>query len=125
MSTGERQGEGKISDAIRDVLARRVPALKLYRNSVGLFKARGFRVWAGLPKGSADLIGVLRLEGLADRRILGRFVALEVKRPGEKAESHQAAWLEEVRSFGGFAAVVCSPQEALAAIERAKAGGAE
>lgn len=73
MSRPVRQHEGALSDAIREALGYE-PRLVVWRNSIGLFHAHGGgRVWAGLPRGSADLVGVVD----------GRFVALEVKRPGE------------------------------------------
>jgi hypothetical protein len=56
---------------------------------------------------------------------LGRLIALEVKRPGEKPRPEQVRFLELVRRFGGFAAVVTSPEDALAAIERARGGVSE
>jgi hypothetical protein len=109
VSRARRQGEGGLSDAIREALAYE-PGLMLCRNSTGLFRARGCVVRAGLGNGSADLIGVLN----------GRFVALEVKRPGEKPEPHQVAWLDAITRHGGFACVVHSVDEARAAIARAR-----
>lgn len=57
----------------------------------------------GLCPGSADLIGIYD----------GRFVAMEVKLPGEKPRPDQVAFLEHVRSKGGIAGVVTSVQDAL------------
>jgi hypothetical protein len=45
-----------------------------------------------------------------------------VKVPGRKAKPHQETWLCLVRSLGGFAAVVTSVDEALAAVQRARLG---
>jgi len=46
----------------------------------------------------------------------GRFGALEVKRPGQTATVLQRHRLEEIARAGGIAAVVHSPEEALAAL---------
>jgi hypothetical protein len=61
----------------------------------------------GLCPGSADLIGITSADGT------GRFVALEVKLPGEKPRADQAKFLEHVRSMGGIAGVVTSVEDAL------------
>jgi len=125
-----RQGEGALSDAIREALAYERDLL-LMRNSQAAMR-KGSRVYkGGLGNGSADLVGVLTMRvHLVDEplehggivRWRGLFVALEVKRPGEAAEPHQEAWLQSVRTRGGFAAVVHSVEEARAAIARARAG---
>jgi hypothetical protein len=90
----------------------------------------------GLCVGSSDLIGVLRIDrariisgpsthvALLNQSI-GRFVALECKRPGEQLTEEQERFLALVRCLGGFACVVTSPEEALAAIERARQGQSE
>lgn len=88
--------------------------LVIWRNATGVYRGYGGRVRAGLPKGSADLVGIL-----APR---GRFVALEVKRPGEEPEPHQIEWLDDVRARGGFACVVHSMAEARDAITAARRG---
>ena len=69
-------------------------------------------VRAGLPEGSADLIGC----------VAGRFLALEVKRPGQKQRPAQVQWMGQVRHVRGFYAVVTSVAEALAAVERCRRG---
>ncbi len=46
----------------------------------------------------------------------GRFAALEVKAPGRAATALQRHRLAEVERAGGIAAVVHSPEEALAAV---------
>jgi hypothetical protein len=121
--------ERKEGDISRDIMAalEHAPGLLLWRNSIGTFRAHGFHVRAGLPKGSADLVGILQLDGIPAVPFgsIGRFVALEVKKPGEKADPHQVTWLESVRVFGGFAAVVHGVEEARAAIARARAGALE
>lgn len=105
------------------------PDLVLWRNAIAKTStwdpATGREKWvhAGLPVGSADLIGVLTIE-LAGLKI-GRFFALEVKRPGERARPEQIAWCALVRRMGGFACTVDSVEAARAALLRARAGGCE
>jgi hypothetical protein len=55
----------------------------------------------------------------------GRLLALEVKRPGEYPTEDQRRWLAFVRSMGGFACVVRSVGEAIAAVQRARDGASE
>jgi hypothetical protein len=57
--------------------------------------------------GTPDLLACIR----------GRFVALEVKMPGEAPTELQTYTLERIRAAGGFAATVSSPQQAVALIE--------
>lgn len=87
----------------------------------------------GMIQGAADLIGILRLRSASLRPAaglseVGRFFALEVKRPSApgrpagKTSEEQGQWLALVRSMGGFAAVVSSVDEARAALDRARAG---
>lgn len=85
----------------------------------------------GMIAGAADLIGVLSVWGLTGRDPIGRFFALEVKRPATpgrragKPSPEQEQWLALVRRMGGFAAVVASVDEARAALERARRGACE
>lgn len=113
--------ESEIQTAIRLALAR-VPGVVLWRNSTGVAihdpgtsRARTRRY--GLSPGSADLVGILAPSG--------RFLALEVKRPGQSPRPEQVRFLELVRRFSGFAAVVDSVDSALAAVERARQGAVE
>ncbi len=125
-----KKPETLLSDAIREALSWE-PGLLLWRNSVGTFRAHGCTVTAGLPPGSADLVGLLAVEVVYRSTYVqqpakvGRFVALEIKVPGEKADPHQLEWLASVRERGGFACVVTSVLEALTAIRRARGGALE
>jgi hypothetical protein len=84
----------------------------LWRNNTGMFQTLDGRpTRAGLCVGSSDLIGIVAP--------MGKFLALEVKRPGEKASEQQQKFLEVVRMAGGIAAVVTSVEEAIAAVESA------
>ena len=108
--------EGAIQDAIRLALADE-PGFVCFRNNVGVAKHYGNRgvvhTKYGLAPGSSDLVGILD----------GRFIALEVKTPVGRLRPEQRLWLELVRSFGGFAAVVRSVDEARAAVAAARAEG--
>lgn len=112
--------ETKIQSAIRYELSRRFPELVIWRNSNA-----GVETWdpdtarprfhrAGLDKGSADLIGALHPSG--------RFISIEVKTPRGVAKPEQLDWIVLVQKFGGFACIVRSVEEAVAAIVRAKEG---
>jgi hypothetical protein len=103
------------------------PNLSLYRNNVGKLKdSTGRWVTYGLCVGSADLIGWLRchVKPVPFRGVscaVARFVALEVKLPGQKARPEQEAWLRLVRDAGGIAGVVTSVDEAEALLVDARA----
>lgn len=93
--------------------------LVLWRNECGVArhededgKIRTVRY--GLIRGSSDLVGIL-----APR---GRLFALEVKTETGVATREQELFLALVRKMGGFAAVVRCPEEASAALERARRG---
>ena len=103
--------ERQIQQAIR--LAVQGPDLVLWRNNVGHgVLSDGRHIDYGLAVGSADLVGICA----------GRFFALEVKSPTGRVSDDQMTWLALVRSKGGFAAVVRSVEDALAAVERCRKG---
>jgi hypothetical protein len=88
---------------------------RLVRNSVG-FDTEA-RVRYGLGIGSPDLVGVLIPTG--------RAIGLEVKTSSGRVRPEQVAWIAAFRRAGGFACVVRSVDDALAAIDRAHAGATE
>ena len=105
------------------------PGVNAWRNNTGaLHDGRGRLVTFGLAMGSADIVGIVEcVVAPHDNGLLiptwcrlGRFVGLEVKRPGKRATDDQERWLETIRRGGGFACVVTSVEEALAAIGRAR-----
>lgn len=109
--------EREVQHAIRLALGR-APDLTLWRNNTGALKdATGRLVRYGLAVGSADLIGILAPAG--------RLVALEVKTASGRTTADQDLFLDLVRRRGGFAAVVRSADDALAALDRARAGASE
>lgn len=133
--------EAEIQAAIRKVLGG-TPGVCTWRNAVGLTghdpkcqscgfviskcpkcgvqydEDNGPRIRFGLAKGSADIVGL-------DLLARGRFIGLEVKTPVGRASPEQLQWLDLVRRRGGFATIVRSPEEALAAIDRCRAGLSE
>jgi hypothetical protein len=102
----------------------------MWRNSAAVVRSGGRFYKGGLGNGSADLVGLLQIRframigELPAPITLGLFVALEVKMPSEKPTPDQAGWLACVQDAGGFACVVHSVEEAVAAIARARAGAA-
>ena len=93
------------ADIMRSImLACRSSTVRLFRNNVGKLPDRlGRWVTYGLGVGSADLIGI---NG-------GRFVAIEVKLPGQKATQEQQDFINMVRSMGGQAGVAHNVEEAI------------
>ena len=114
--------ESEIQHAIRVALGK-LPDVRMFRNNVGVADVRGAKVRFGLAKGSSDLIGFIRHE--IDGIRIARFVSLEVKTETGKTTEEQDLWIKLVRAFGGFACVVRSVDDALAAIERARNGAYE
>lgn len=124
--------EADIQAAIRKALGA-IPGLVIWRNATGMTghsskcpkcgyeqqdSDDGPRIRYGLvPKGGADLIGMLYPSG--------RLIALEVKTPKGRPTAEQLLFLDLVRRRGGFATIVRSPEEALGAIDRCRAGLSE
>ena len=83
---------------------------RVFRNSVGVATTdTGYVIRFGLAVGSSDLIG-----WTSD----GKFLAIEVKRPGKKTTQAQRDFIEAVRKAGGIAMVACSAEEAVAGLSR-------
>lgn len=124
--------EAEIQTAIRKELGT-IPGLVIWRNASGMTGHSstcpqcgyeqgdmddGPRIRYGLvPKGGADLIGMMAPTG--------RLIALEVKTPKGRPTPEQLLFLDLVRRRGGFACIVRSVPEALAAVERARQGLSE
>lgn len=94
--------EADIQDAIR--LAATKMGARLHRNNCGVLQdARGQYVRYGVGgNGGSDLIGWDKT---------GRFVAIEVKRPGKHPTPEQAAFIAAVIAAGGIAGVAHSVEE--------------
>lgn len=85
------------------------PGLTLWRNNTGaMVDARGQLVRYGQP-GSADLLGLVAPDG--------RFVAIEVKRPGGRQTELQRSWQAMVERHGGVYVVVTSVEQAVAELQ--------
>lgn len=80
------------------------PDVRLWRNETGLYYTEdGGRIFCGLCKGSADIIGIAcNLES----EMWGRFVALEIKTAGTATMKRQRKFIERIVSMGGIAGVV-------------------
>jgi hypothetical protein len=100
--------ETQISLAVREALLASGRVI-LWRNNTGKLQDRTGRwVTYGLGVGGADLVGILKGSG--------RFVAFEVKVPGGRISPEQEAWHRVVNASGGYARVVHSVDEAMAAL---------
>jgi hypothetical protein len=88
--------------------------VRLIRNNVGrLRNERDQYVTYGLGVGSSDLVGInLQANGI------GRFVAIEVKLPGQKPTEAQQHFIDMVLSLGGQAGVAHSVEEAVEILRR-------
>lgn len=108
--------EAELQQQIRLALGSQ-PDCVLWRNAIGTAVTPDGRTSRfGLCVGSADLIGI---------GPHGRFFALEVKTHTGRVSPEQDRFLSLVRARGGFAAVVRSVDDAVAALERARGGGVE
>jgi len=86
-----------------------IPGVRVWRNNVGF--ASWEKVRYGLAVGSGDYIGLVD----------GRFFSVEVKTAKGRTSSDQKLWRETILRLGGYACVVRSPEEAIAAVEACRA----
>jgi hypothetical protein len=113
MKTPTRRGPNPETAIVRGILAAlRGRHGKFWRNNSGRVRGASGRTVQLGETGSADIFGVVRPSG--------RFVGLEVKRPGLKATDLQESWAAEIRAEGGYVATVTSVEEAFAAVDRAR-----
>lgn len=93
--------EGKILREIRLALTKE--GARVFRNNTGLFKTKdGRTIRTGLCVGSSDLIGWTKD---------GRFLAVEVKRPGGRKRIEQIFFIDKVVQSGGVAFFSTSPED--------------
>jgi hypothetical protein len=73
----------------------------------------------GAIAGTSDIVGckpiTITPEMVGNK--IGRFVAIEVKKPGENAKDHQAKYLSVMKSMGAIVGVARSPEDAIAILE--------
>lgn len=116
--------ENELQRRIRLALGREPDAV-LWRNNVGVasfFAERIQRVEYGLCKGSSDLIGLVSLVVTPDMvgRTLGRFTAIEIKKPGGRSTQEQRLFRDLVLKLGGHAEIVNGEQGATEALKKAR-----
>ena len=100
--------ESEFLHALRLTLGQH-PDVTIWRNQVGVAEyPGGVRVPYGLTKGASDLIGIrsLTITEADIGRLVGLFVAVEVKTKTGKTTPEQERFLALVRRRGGIA--VCS-----------------
>jgi hypothetical protein len=95
--------ESQILQAVMRVVKMHSAVAFAWRANTGGTKFGNQHVRFGFP-GQSDILGCLKG---------GRFLALEVKRPGAQTTPEQTAFLEAVRRAGGVGAVVRSAEETL------------
>lgn len=99
--------ETTIQNKIRLALGSR-PDVRLFRNHVGVVRDERGRVHSfGLRKGSADLIGWVRIGHLAV------FLSIEIKTASGRLRPEQQQWMNNVNESGGIAFVARNETEAL------------
>lgn len=111
----DRPLEAAVNDAIWGAF-KNDPRVKLYRNNRGVAVYGNKQVAYGVgPKGGSDWIGWRRVLITADMlgSFIAQFVALEAKRPGEKADDNQQRFIDQVKAAGGCAGVATSGEQAL------------
>lgn len=75
---------------------------RVFRNNTGTAETKDGRfIRFGLCVGSSDLIGIYQ----------GRFVAIEVKRPGKNPTTEQENFINMVRKLGGIAGICTCPED--------------
>lgn len=110
----KKSAELQTEQSIQTAILARLSYLKdgfFWRQNSGLIQQQdkygNTRVWrAGIP-GISDIIGVYR----------GRFVAIEVKRPGKKPTLEQEQFMQQVRNSGGIAFVCTDDSLVIATLQ--------
>jgi len=113
LARAKARSETEIVKAILEYLRARGLWAERRNSRVLMLPGKGGRlrpVRFGGVKGASDIIAI----GLQ-----GRFMAIEVKRPGGKATVEQDMYLREIRRHGGLAFVATGWQDVAVALERA------
>lgn len=122
--------ENEIQNEVRQALGAQSGCV-WWRNNVGQAQfvspqGRVSHVRYGLSEGSSDLIGIVSLVITPDMvgQRVGRFSALELKSERGKTDParRELQWLfrDLVNGLGGYAEQLSDPQQALAALARAR-----
>lgn len=122
--------ENEIQHEVRLALGTQ-PGCAFYRNNVGqaeFVSAQGkiSHVKYGLCEGSSDLIGITSVVITPEMvgKVIGRFTALELKKPGASTEKKRAEmqrmFRDLVNRLGGYSEVLSDPQQTLPALARAR-----
>jgi hypothetical protein len=82
----------------------------VWRQNSGFFK-HNYRTKSGIYKTSVIRSGVKGISDIIGIAKDGRMIAIEVKRKGNKPDVHQLAFLDEIRSRGGYAIVAYSLED--------------
>jgi len=94
--------ETEISKAILKTAQKHKRVARIFRVNSGMFKSFAGTIVQGAPKGTPDLIGFLDD---------GRFLAVEVKVPGEQPTPEQIEFLRQLNDAGGVGLVATSSEE--------------
>jgi hypothetical protein len=118
-----RQKEAALTDRIRAAL-NALGGVRVWRNNTGIathVKEAGiYKMRYGLGVGSPDLVGMVcfRLQlSISVHQDFGRFLGVEVKRPGEKQEPEQIEWQDLIQRFGGIYILTTSVGDAVQQVE--------
>jgi hypothetical protein len=114
------KSEAQIQAEVMDAIGAE-PDFYLLRNSVGRASylsedGRPYTVPYGLEVGSPDLVGFLKVPGKPFAAVVG----IELKRPGEKPTRDQVKCHARWSARGALVYVVCSVEEARAALADAR-----
>jgi hypothetical protein len=107
--------EASVNDDIHGAV-KAAPNVKLYRNNRGVAVYGNKQVAYGVgPRGGSDWIGYRRVLITSDMigSFIAQFVAIEAKRPGEKADDNQQRFIDQVNAAGGCAGMATSGEQAL------------
>jgi hypothetical protein len=112
--------ESAIQNRIRLAISKQGGALAL-RNNTGLFKTfDGRTVQAGMGTGTSDLIGltshIITPEDVG--RLVGIFLAIEVKTDIGRLRTEQSAFLSQVTRMGGVGGIARSDDDAISLISK-------
>ena len=104
--------ENDITNAILTYLNCRPHTFAWRNNTTGIYDSRKkcYRARTGKYniKGVADILGITND---------GKFIAIEVKRPGGRASREQQHYLSRIKALGGIAGIATSVQDAKKLVE--------